>query len=280
MLTLRQSWRSTNEIDSWNVFISHFVGWCQAMILRRVISHFREQEWTAIFLDFLIVVAGVFVGLQAQQFAVDRENRRSEAIYLKRLHEEVLQTLQLREENVGRRFRTKEALNNVYRILLGDVAPSKFSNKECYALTTMHIMSDVTADVPTLTELLSAGKLDTIRSTEVRSNLIRYLQERDRSGDALEAINRNVSPLYQRHSELIELKGQADIDNAAYGPFNPECHVLQMRKNRAFLNDFLGMRVGYAGYVGTIETTSEGITRLHDALDQELGIVHETGTTP
>jgi len=245
------------------------------MILRRVIKHFRNQEWTAIALDFLIVVVGVFVGLQAQQFAVDRENRRSEAIYLKRLHEEVLQTLQLREENVGRRFRNKEALNNVYRVLLGDVAPSKFSNKECYALTTMHIMSDVTADLPTLTELLSAGKLDTIRSTEVRSNLIRYLQERDRSGDSLEAIKMGVSPLYKSYPELIELKGREDIDDADYGPFNPECHVLEMRKNRAFLNDFLGMRVGYIAYVYTIETTSEGIARLHDALDQELGIVHK-----
>jgi hypothetical protein len=28
------------------------------MILRRVIKHFRNQEWTAIFLDFLIVVIG------------------------------------------------------------------------------------------------------------------------------------------------------------------------------------------------------------------------------
>ncbi len=33
------------------------------MILRRVISHVRNQEWTAIRLDFLIAVLGVFVGL-------------------------------------------------------------------------------------------------------------------------------------------------------------------------------------------------------------------------
>jgi hypothetical protein len=250
------------------------------MILRRVISHFRNQEWTAIFLDFLIVVVGVFVGLQAQQWAIDRENQRSEAIYLKRLHAEVLQTLQLREENVGRRLRNKEALNNVYRILLSDGASPALSNKECYALTTMHIMSDVTADLPTLTELLSAGKLDTIRSTKIRSNLIRYLQERDRSGDALETINKGVSPLYKSYPELIELKGKEDSDEVDFAPFNPECHVLQMRNKRAFLNDFLGMRVGYIGYVGTIETTSEGIARLHDALDQELGIIHkEMGVT-
>lgn len=33
------------------------------MILRRVISHFRKQEWTAIGLDFLIVVVGVYIGI-------------------------------------------------------------------------------------------------------------------------------------------------------------------------------------------------------------------------
>ena len=34
------------------------------MILRRVIAHFRKQEWTAIAIDFVIVVIGVFIGIQ------------------------------------------------------------------------------------------------------------------------------------------------------------------------------------------------------------------------
>lgn len=43
------------------------------MILRRVIAHFRKQEWTAIFLDFVIVVAGVFVATQVTNWNADRE---------------------------------------------------------------------------------------------------------------------------------------------------------------------------------------------------------------
>ncbi len=34
------------------------------MLLRRVIHHVREQAWTAIAIDFLIVVIGVFMGIQ------------------------------------------------------------------------------------------------------------------------------------------------------------------------------------------------------------------------
>ncbi len=45
------------------------------MILRRVIAHFKKQEWTAIFLDFLIVVLGVFVGLQVSNWNAARANQ-------------------------------------------------------------------------------------------------------------------------------------------------------------------------------------------------------------
>jgi len=35
------------------------------MLLRRFLTHFNRQDWLAIFLDFVIVVVGIFVGLQA-----------------------------------------------------------------------------------------------------------------------------------------------------------------------------------------------------------------------
>lgn len=34
------------------------------MILRRVIEHVKVQNWTAVGLDFVIVVTGVFIGIQ------------------------------------------------------------------------------------------------------------------------------------------------------------------------------------------------------------------------
>ncbi|MGK2924785.1 MAG: hypothetical protein ACSLE2_04120 [Lysobacterales bacterium] len=48
------------------------------MILRRVIAHFRNQEWTAIALDFVIVVVGVFVGIQVANWNEERKTRMVE----------------------------------------------------------------------------------------------------------------------------------------------------------------------------------------------------------
>ena len=34
------------------------------MLLRRITKHITEQNWFAVFIDFLIVVVGVFIGIQ------------------------------------------------------------------------------------------------------------------------------------------------------------------------------------------------------------------------
>lgn len=52
------------------------------MILRRIIEHFRKQEWTAIGIDFVIVVIGVFVGIQVANWNEARLEAQRERGYL------------------------------------------------------------------------------------------------------------------------------------------------------------------------------------------------------
>lgn len=59
------------------------------MILRRVIAHFRKQEWTAIALDFLIVVLGVFVGLQVSNWNAAQASKARETELLIELKREL-----------------------------------------------------------------------------------------------------------------------------------------------------------------------------------------------
>lgn len=59
------------------------------MLLRRVIEHVKAQNWTAVALDFVIVVVGVFIGIQVanwndarserEEFKLARERLRAEA---------------------------------------------------------------------------------------------------------------------------------------------------------------------------------------------------------
>ena len=49
------------------------------MILRRVIEHVKAQNWFAVGIDFVIVVMGVFIGMQVQGWSKQRDDRHREA---------------------------------------------------------------------------------------------------------------------------------------------------------------------------------------------------------
>ena len=59
------------------------------MILRRVVKHVRNQEWTAIAIDFVIVVLGVFIGIQVSNWNASLADRFSETLYLEYLSEDL-----------------------------------------------------------------------------------------------------------------------------------------------------------------------------------------------
>lgn len=55
------------------------------MLLRKVTMHVRGQNWTAVLIDLVVVVVGVFVGLQVQDWNEFRKDRIEEQKLLVRL---------------------------------------------------------------------------------------------------------------------------------------------------------------------------------------------------
>ena len=55
------------------------------MLLRRVIEHVKNQNWTAVALDFAIVVIGVFAGIQVSNWNENRAASSNAEIYTDRL---------------------------------------------------------------------------------------------------------------------------------------------------------------------------------------------------
>jgi hypothetical protein len=59
------------------------------MLLRRVIEHVKTQNWTAIGIDLVIVVLGVFLGIQVSNWNAARTDQEVEARLLRELHADV-----------------------------------------------------------------------------------------------------------------------------------------------------------------------------------------------
>ena len=59
------------------------------MILRRIIQHVQDQNWTAVAIDFVIVVVGVFIGIQVSNWNQARVDRDLADRYLAQLSEDL-----------------------------------------------------------------------------------------------------------------------------------------------------------------------------------------------
>ena len=67
------------------------------MLLRRITKHVRDQNWFAVWLDFVIVVVGVFIGIQVANWNESRANRTEYLHALDRLEAEIVDNLAIIE---------------------------------------------------------------------------------------------------------------------------------------------------------------------------------------
>ncbi len=59
------------------------------MIFRRLARHLREQNWTAIFIEFVLLVLGVFLGIQVANWNENRLTRAKAEVFTARLKEDL-----------------------------------------------------------------------------------------------------------------------------------------------------------------------------------------------
>jgi len=104
------------------------------MILRRVIDHFRKQEWTAIFIDFVIVVVGVFVGLQVNNWNAARADRAIATRHLTEIAEDLRSHLAINDKLYDSALARIAAVDYIYDKAFGKTLPPKlFLSVETWA---------------------------------------------------------------------------------------------------------------------------------------------------
>lgn len=144
------------------------------MLLRRVIDHFRKQEWTAIGIDFVIVVLGVFIGIQVANWNEARAERARADGYLERIHNDLQADLTNYQDRLafwrlvsdyGRKGLTyaetgDAAGSNQWQLLLAYFQSSQLAE---------YFTTSVTYD-----ELRSAGQIHLIGDVALRNQLAEY----------------------------------------------------------------------------------------------------------
>ena len=144
------------------------------MIIRRLAKAIREQSWGTILVEFLIVVAGIFVGLQVDGWNEARKERISERRYLERLQDDLAQDID--EMRYGAKL--SQARRDMGRLLLRALDDPDLARSDPVAFITAIEQAGYTflpsVNDSTFEEIKFAGHLAFIQNEELRGSISAY----------------------------------------------------------------------------------------------------------
>jgi len=187
------------------------------MILRRLSQSIKEQNWAAIWIEFILLVAGVFLGIQVANWNATQQDHRREAEFIARLDRDFQKIDARLADNISRwELKTTATLR-----VLADL--DSFHKTGSWPRTKAEMLADLNdtfnSRIPaprsaTYIELLSAGQLGLIRNTKLRDALLEYDAQVGYSMTGFDVLVNRVEPFMGTvvaHLEYDQTKTNSNI---------------------------------------------------------------------
>ena len=136
------------------------------MLLRRVIEHVKAQNWTAVALDFIIVVMGVFIGIQVANWNASLDDRRRTQSYIDRLTQDMEIN---RQSLIGRQESYASQIENGLTAMDATAAPT--DREEAWTIIRSYFQAShaftITLQRGAYDEIISSGDLALLDDQEL-----------------------------------------------------------------------------------------------------------------
>ena len=173
----------------------------KTMILRRLSTALRKQDWVTVLIETLIVMFGVFLGIQVSNWNEARQTHIQERAYLERLSADITESIAYfgakHAESVHRNAVVKtfiEALDDPDTADADLTAASRAFIQEGWPVAYFQ-PTRITFD-----DLVMSGNLQIIQNAELREEIIRLHKYYDRTQDGFKV---NVDWLLPNDSRII-----------------------------------------------------------------------------
>lgn len=143
------------------------------MILRSITEHVKAQNWTAVALDFFIVVVGVFIGIQVSNWNDGRSDRARESAIIEALKQDFRKLDGWVSSNIESHERGIDGLTVIADAIDAGNLPQDKRQRFENGLRYGYINSSFPASA-TLNEITASGQLSLIRDQELRGALATY----------------------------------------------------------------------------------------------------------
>jgi hypothetical protein len=152
------------------------------MLLRKLSLHIRDQQWFAVGLDLLIVVIGVFIGIQVANWNDARKDAVLHETLLARVAADFRALEPVVAEQVAFAQKSRQSTAEVIEALRHQSPPADDAAFRA-ALARANWAQNIPQLATSYRELVATGRLTDIRELPLRNALIRY-------GDAHERLER------------------------------------------------------------------------------------------
>lgn len=244
------------------------------MLLRRTIKHLRNQDWSAVALEFVLIVLGIFVALQANNWNEARKDRKDEQQFMSRLHGDILLAEELTGRVRERRLELLRSLIGASDVIFGRAGQRMLNDQECAAVGSSHFFNISISDLPSLAELTSTGRMAIIQDTELRTVLVGLQQINAALAFLINVQVTGTIDLPSDYPDLIQLESYFDSDIGEIRS-SFRCETDRMRADQAFVNDFSANIDRYDAYIKDgLAPWALQVDEVHRLVDDSLGTQH------
>jgi hypothetical protein len=243
------------------------------MILRRLADAIKQQNWFTVTVEVLIVVIGIFLGLQANSWNQSRMDRAKEDKIILRLHTEVIEVLSANEPWFSRSLAMEDLFEGIVEVLNNSQELREFTAQECGAIITSNRFGSPRPILPIIEEIFATGDLTLIESTEIRNTISKLYRLTDERSELNSAIGENVEVLIKQYPSLIPLDGSYD-SLVSFRSETTNCDARGMQKHQGFKNDFFDNLARHYYYTRRLQQEQKTLEGLHELVDAALMITH------
>jgi len=224
--------------------------------------------------EILLVVVGILIALQVNNWNEARKDREKERNYIARLHAEVIEAEASRIgnlESVTKRVADAKAMTAV---VFGERDAASLDASVCTSMARLGIFYLEGYTLPTLDELMATGNLDVIRDAPLRGALTRYQSFAKAQESRLSAIHIDKPDLSRLYPEFIRVY---PVSAGVFQRMAAECNFDAIPDDPLFANDLIDLTARASFFqISALEPEQNHIDDIHAALDAILGIKHST----
>lgn len=236
------------------------------MILRRLSQSLKEQNWTAIWIEFALLVAGVFLGIQVSNWNQAQKDNESSRAIIEKLYTDYTEI-----EAEGRKNKIQiEAASQSIEDALGLMRdPEKAMDGKMLRekLDPMFNIPQALQESATQQELIFSGRMGLVANDELRVMLVRNSAQIALAQKAQQARREFVRPYTAPVMRLRMLLTEG----------YPAQQAIELAGGKPDIQ--IGLHASgtiFEGELNTLEQSLESLRRVRHKLDEQRAVGNET----